>query len=579
MTAGRRFPRVADRPSDQRCLVHDWLRRSRLRLAVAVGAIVFASPSSWADARWTVLSSGTLTIVGDQSPATLRDVALQIEQFSTVVGGLIRNADRPLSVPTVVFVVGNRKSLEPLLPLYKGKPVSLAGYFGQGQDSNYIVLTLEGFDESSAITYHAYTHLLLKNAVKSLPVWLNEGLAEYYSTYRLIDRGKAAVIGRAMGGHIALVRHRYLPIAELIEVDQSSPMYNEGERRSIFYAESWALTHYLMVARPNGGAAMNQYVAAVAEGRSSGDAFQGAFGVTPADLDKELQSYLRRLTFNEYHFQFPDKLSVADPGPPRALTPGEVDAWVGDAQRRVRRVDEAAPRIERAAAAEPGNATTQMMLGLLRLSQERVDAALDSFGRAAALAPHDFLTQFVCGISRVRADPRASDEQRRLALATLKQATSLNGSSSDALATLAYVQMLSADTLADARTSIEHAITLAPGRLDYWLRYADVRLLQGNVDAARNVLNSIAAIKFDRISAAAAKDRLDAIDTHARERERAHARSAAPARSAAAVSAAAADSRPADSPDRVGYDVARERRSGLVLRTVQPGEERALGQL
>ncbi|HMF96933.1 MAG TPA: tetratricopeptide repeat protein, partial [Vicinamibacterales bacterium] len=402
------------------------------------------------------------------------------------------------------------------LPLYKGKPAGMAGYFAQGHDSNYIVLSLEGFDESAAITYHEYTHLLMKNAVRSLPVWLNEGLAEYYSTYRLIDRGKAAVIGRATSDHIALLRQRYIPLAELIEVDQSSPMYNEGERRSIFYAESWALTHYLMVATPDGGTAINQYVTAVAEGHSSVDAFQRAFGKPPSDFDKELQTYLRRLTFNAYRFQFPDTLTVAEPGPGRVLTAGEVDAWLGDAQRRVRRVDEGAPRIERAAAAEPDNATTQMMLGLLRLSQQNAPAALDAFGRAAALAPRDFLTQFVCGVSRVRADPRASDERRRLALATLKQAVSLNGASSDAYATLAYVQMLADDTLADARTSIEHAIALAPGRLDYRLRYADVRLLQGDIDAARSVLTSIAAIKFDSISAAAAKERLDAIARTAR---------------------------------------------------------------
>src|SRR5262249_18394878 len=232
---------------------------------------------------------------------------------------------------------------------YKGKPAALAGYFGQGQDANYIVLCLEGYEESTLITYHEYTHLLVRNAVRTLPVWLNEGLAEYYSTYRLIESGKAAVIGRAMADHVLLLRHRYLPIVELIEVGQSSPMYNEGERRSIFYAESWALTHYLMVAKPKGGEQINQYVAAIAEGRTTADAFQQAFGMAPAQMDKELQAYLHRLTFKEYHFNFADKLTVvADPGPARALTANEVDAWVGDAQRRVDRSSEGRPRIERA---------------------------------------------------------------------------------------------------------------------------------------------------------------------------------------------------------------------------------------
>src|SRR5262245_5610558 len=229
-----------------------------------VAAVLFATRAS-ADTRWTILPNAALTVVGDQSPATLRDVDRQIEQFRQVVGGLIKNADRPLSGPTVVFVVGSRKSLQSLLPLYKGKPANLAGYFSQGQDTNYIVMTLEGFDESAAIAFHEYTHLLLRNAVQSLPLWLNEGLAEYYSTYRLLERGKAAVIGRALPEHVLLLRQRYLPIAQLVDVDPSWPMYDEGERRSIFYAESWAPAHYLMVARANGGAAMNAYVAAVAE--------------------------------------------------------------------------------------------------------------------------------------------------------------------------------------------------------------------------------------------------------------------------------------------------------------------------
>jgi len=547
----------------------------RLYLALSVAAALLVAAPTSADTRWTILPNGTLTILGDQSPATLRDIDLQIEQFRQVVGGLIKNAERPLSVPTVVFVVGSRKSLQSLLPLYKGKPASLAGYFSQGQDTNHIVMTLERFDESAAVAFHEYTHLLLRNAVQSLPLWLNEGLAEYYSTYRLIERGKAAVIGRALPEHVLLLRQSYLPIAQLIDVDPSSPMYNEGERRSIFYAESWALAHYLMIARPNGGAAMNAYVAAVAEGRSSLDAFQRAFGATPAELDKELQAYLRQVTFKEYHFSFSDKVGVAEPPPGRALTPGEVEAWLGEAQRRVGRVDEGSPRIERAAAAEPDNATTQMALGLLRLSQKRGPEAIEAFSRAATLAPRDFLTQFVCGISRVRADPQAPDEQRRQALSTLKQATMLNGTSSDAWAALAYVQMLSEDTLADAHASIEHAIALSPGRLDYRLRYADVRLLQGDEATARGVLQSIAAIKFDSRAAAAASERLAALDESARERAR---RRTAGVGSPPPEPPSEAGSRPR-SPDPVRPDATKARESGLLLRALRPGEERAFGQL
>src|SRR5262249_16713099 len=146
---------------------------------------------------------------------TLRDVATQIEQFRTVVAGLIRNADRPLSLPTIVFVVGDRKAAQPFLPLYNGKPLEgVGGYFQGGFDANVMLLSLEGFEESSQVVYHEFTHLLVRNAVRSLPVWLNEGLAEYYSGYKLEAGGKEASVGRPLAQHVLLLRERYMPLAD-----------------------------------------------------------------------------------------------------------------------------------------------------------------------------------------------------------------------------------------------------------------------------------------------------------------------------------------------------------------------------
>src|SRR5262249_8104900 len=152
-----------------------------------------------------------------------------------------------------------------------------------------MVLSLEGYEESASVVYHELTHLLVRNAVRSIPTWLNEGLAEYYSGYQLDGTGKSAWVGTPIGRHVLLLRERYMPLAELIAVDQSSPLYNEGSKRSIFYAESWALTHYALTQMPGGGAAVNRYTAAIAEGAAPADAFRTAFGATPAELDKQLR--------------------------------------------------------------------------------------------------------------------------------------------------------------------------------------------------------------------------------------------------------------------------------------------------
>ena len=163
---------------------------------------------------------------------------------------------------------------------------------------------------------------------------------------------------------------------------------------------------------------MNQ----IAEGHPPAEAFRAAFGATTDEFDKGARVYVRRLTFLVQRFTLSEKLTIVEPSPGRAMTPDEVEAWLGTAQLRVNRVDEAAPRIERAGSASPPTAAGQLAVGLLRLERQQPTEALDAFARAAELAPDDFLTQYVSGMSRVRADPQGSEEHRVLALAVLKRA-------------------------------------------------------------------------------------------------------------------------------------------------------------
>jgi Flp pilus assembly protein TadD len=467
-----------------------------------------------AEPRWTIIQGATMTVVGDGPADRLRDVATQIEQFRAVVGGLIPNAGRPPSLPTAVFVFSTRKAMLPFVPVANGKPAQVAGYFQRAGDMNHIVMTLEGFEESAAIVYHEYTHLLLANAVRSIPVWLNEGLAEYYGSYKLSADRRNAEIGGVAEWRLELLRDRYLPLSQIIAVDSATALHDATERRSIFYAESWALIHYLLSQVPDGGARLNKYAASISEGRAPSEAFQEAFGATPAEFDKQLRLYLRRQSFTATRYTFKDRIVVDGPGPTRVMGPGEADSWLGDLQRRLHRMSEAVPRIERAAAAGPGTAGTQRALGLLRISEGRVEEGVEALNRARALGPDDFTTQFLHGVTLLRADG-GNGLHIASATSSLERAVTLRSESSDAQAWLAYAQMLSEATLPDARRSILHAIELAPGRLDFRLRYADISILQGRVEEARTLLTAIAAVPFDASSAAAARTRLDAIAANA----------------------------------------------------------------
>jgi hypothetical protein len=98
---------------------------------------------------------------------------------------------------------------------------------------------------SHSIVFHEYVHFLVERQVDYLPLWLNEGFAEFYGTSSV--EKERVLVGRAAPWNLQLLQTRApLPIEALLAADASSPLYNEQDRASIFYGQSWVVVHYLM---------------------------------------------------------------------------------------------------------------------------------------------------------------------------------------------------------------------------------------------------------------------------------------------------------------------------------------------
>src|SRR5439155_1233507 len=96
-----------------------------------------------------------------------------------------------------------------------------------------------------SVAQHEYTHALLDAAMPEAPLWLNEGLAEYLSTFTATaDRAQA---GAPVQAHLDWLRtHDLMPLPELFAIGAGSAAYHEGDRRGTFYAQSWLLTHMIL---------------------------------------------------------------------------------------------------------------------------------------------------------------------------------------------------------------------------------------------------------------------------------------------------------------------------------------------
>jgi tetratricopeptide (TPR) repeat protein len=546
--------------------------------AALLGIVLGAAAPADAAPKWTMVRSESLIVMGDQSASTLRNVAQQLEQFRVVVGGLLKNAQRAASLPTTVYVFGSHRTMETFVPLRNGKPMDVGGFFQHDETFNTIVLSMEDFDDGAAIVFHEYAHLLVRNAVRWLPTWLNEGLAEYYSTFAIQSDGKTVLIGRPVQRHLAEVRLKLIPLRELLEVTEASPLYNEGSRRSVFYAESWALVHYLLMAVPDGAAIINKYAAAMAAGDPIDAAFTAAFGKSVADVQRDLNQYLGQPTFKSMRYTLTDRIEIAPLGAARSMSEGETGGWLGDLQRRIERTEEARARIEAAVTADPAAASPHVALGLLRIAQGRKADAWPELEKATALAPEDFTAQFVYAVSLLRevARDEYDDDMVTRARAALMKAAALNPSSADTSAWLAYADMQDSAKLGEALSAITRAIALAPGRLEFRLRYADIAVLRGAIDTAKPMLTDLASARIDPVIRDAARKRLDTI---ARLGPRSGAADS-PAESLPPADAALRS--PSTSSGSASPDPAPPRESaiqGPVLRKVLAGEERAFGAL
>ena len=456
------------------------------------------APDALAAGKWTRLRTAHFLLIGDASEREIRQVAQRIEDFREALIRTLPNAAVVSPVPIVVMVFDTDRSFDPFKPKFKGKTVQVAGYFTAGEDVNYVALALEAGEPAYRTVFHEYTHFVLNNTAPSFPLWFAEGLAEFYETFEQQDGGKGVVIGRPSSEQILALRGQaFLPLEELVAVDPSSPIYNEeGRRRGIFYAESWALVHYL--AQGKRAPELGAYMSRLDEGMPPPEAFRAAFR-DPATLERELREYVRHFLFPVRRWQFNQKLGGTTTEVAESMPEPEAQAYLADLLAHMDRTEDARARLESILKSDPRAARAYAGLGWIELRAKRVDEAVALFERGAALAPDDAPIQTALGRSLVDrlqqkgaaagADTETIDKARRV----LSHAIDLDPNAANAMAALGFVEFAAGANLDRSRSLFERAIRLAPARENYRLMLAQVQIRQRDYPAAQAQLGALAA--------------------------------------------------------------------------------------
>ena len=170
-----------------------------------------------------------------------------------------------------------------------------------------------------------------------------------------------------------LLREQFLPVDKLVAVDHKSPLYNEGAKATVFYAESWALVHYLLLGEKQKYAAKaGPLLDALASGLPFAEACPRALGISVAQLQKELKAYVSRERFTMLRWTFAERLAAVERLPSSPFSDADAHATAGALLLRMDRRDEARQHLEFALALEPGKRSGAQRPGpALRAGQPR----------------------------------------------------------------------------------------------------------------------------------------------------------------------------------------------------------------
>jgi tetratricopeptide (TPR) repeat protein len=439
---------------------------------------------------WLRLDTPNFTIIGSVGQRELKSVAAEFERFRDAIGQLMGPGATATVVPAVVIVFASDKAFEPFKPLYRGKPIPADGLFVGTSEVNYIAVVSGRRDVRPIL--HEYAHLMLANVAPYIPLWLGEGLADYYSTFELRRDGRQAVVGRPIEEHLRMLQEgRVFKVADLVKVQHDSPLYNEGTRRTVFYAQSWALVHYLLAGEPSRAGLVTEYIKAIETGEAADAAWSRIFGSEPLDIG--LKKYVARQEFNLAAESLTERIGTAAVVA-RPLSNGEVDAFLGEFLIAQRREDDAAARLE-PAAARPDGGRARIALARARVGQKRLADARALLEREDAPVG-DWLADYALGVATAYAIGQLTPGSEAVAATAfardaLRRVSVARPDLAHAWHLLAGFELLDDARREAAVTASRRALALAPNRLEYTVRHAEALARAGEYETARYLLERL----------------------------------------------------------------------------------------
>jgi Tfp pilus assembly protein PilF len=442
--------------------------------------ILFPGLARAGEKPWIEVVSPHFRVLTNATQNDARHVARQFEQMRFVFVDRFPQFRLEGGAPLTIFVASDESTAKALEPwTWKRKGVKPAGIFHHAWEREYVMVRMDLWDQNThEVVYHEYTHSILHRNLHWIPVWLDEGLANYYGYTRF--EGNRIFIG-AVPDRNQMPRQELIPVETLIGVDRNSPYYHSEDKVYQFYAESWALVHFLMFGPGmDGGKRLNQFSTLLQHGVEQKKAFQQAIG-SFADIDKALADYLAKFAFPAHVMPDPPQIDEKS-FLVRTMSMAETEAELGGFHLWTHDVASAKVLAEQALKDDPKNGFAHEVMGFADFAEAKDDDAAGEFSQAVSVDPNLPLSLFAKTMMSPIASSNAASEPEALQSALLK-VLSLNPQFAPAYVQLARLAVRRGD-LESAFGLSRKAEELEPMRAGYHLLSGQILLRMGKGNEA-----------------------------------------------------------------------------------------------
>jgi hypothetical protein len=257
------------------------------RILVSLVALVLfaATPAS---AQWHRAESPNFIVYGEMSQGRLRERIVLLEEFDAFLRSLTGTTAAPSPNKLRIYLVRGpeMQTVAPVGPnvggFYRATPEGVAAVADVSRNWQN--------DGDDSLLHEYAHHFMMQYHPAPYPAWYVEGFAEYVMTANIRAE-------RIEYGNYNALRALWLTLGPSWTPYDQILFADKPVDAPAFYSQSWLLVHYIM-ADAGRRAAFVRYVQALARGEETRAAFHTAFAMGPADVDRALRDYARRITFH-----------------------------------------------------------------------------------------------------------------------------------------------------------------------------------------------------------------------------------------------------------------------------------------